>query len=243
MTFLPPEQTGYRNRDRLLPSQPVMRQFFKGDDFPMFLEAVTTSVLPIVSVHDKWDIRLKPGMSYETLGSDLSTLHFLQLLVRLTGAKRVVEIGTYIGVSTLFLAEAVGDDGLVLTIEAGQEFAAIAKANFERNGMARRIRLINADIVKVATLLKCADMIFLDGAKADYGRLLQPLLDLLRPGGLMVVDDIFCQGDTLNLEPTTDKGRGVREMLQRVAALDGYSPVILPYGDGQLLLRKPHVER
>lgn len=238
--FLPSNHTAYRNRDRLLPSQVFMRQFYIGDDFDGRLEAITTSVLQVRSVHEKFHVKLKPGMSYETLGSDLSTLHFLQLLVRLTGAREVLEIGTYVGVSTMFLAEAVGLDGRIVTVEKGEEFATIAADNFMRNGLADRIGLVNMGAAKFASTCRpqAFDMIFLDGAKADYATLLQPLLALLRPGGLMLVDDVFCQGDALNPEPITDKGRGVRDMLKHVAVL-GLSPVILPYGDGLLLLRKP----
>jgi predicted O-methyltransferase YrrM len=221
-----------------------MRQFFKGieADFYPGVEKVTTSVLPIRSVHDKWDIQLKPGVTYETLGSDLSCLYLLQLLVRSANSKRVLEVGTYIGVSTLFLAEAVGDDGCVVTIEVGAEFAEIARENFRRNGLLHRIELINDDAASVLSSLRqrgeLFEMIFLDGDKANYGRLLNPLLEVLKPGGLMLVDDIFCNGDTLNAEPTTDKGQGVQEMLNQVAALTGYPRVILPYGNGQLLLLK-----
>ncbi len=238
--FLP--QTALRNRDRLLPSQSAMRQFYQGSAFYEDLEQVTTSVLPVQSVQEKFDIRLKPGVSYETLGSDLSTLHFLQLLVRLIGASQVLEIGTYVGVSALFLAEAVGPDGRVVTVEAGQEFCDLAQANFERNGLDRRIRLINANIGSIVEDLEWyieADLIFLDGAKEDYGRLVGPLLKLLRPGGLLVVDDVFCNGDSMNGEPATEKGQGVRDLLRQVAELEGHSPVILPFGNGLLLLRKP----
>jgi len=242
--FLPPSQSDLRNHDRLLPSQPVMRQFFAGTeaDFYLQMEKVTNSVLPIASVHDKWDIRLKPGVSYETLGSDLSCLHFLQFLVRYARSKRVLEVGTYIGVSTLFLAEAVGADGVVVTIEVGSEFAEIARENFRRNGLLDRIELINDDAGNALSSLRqrgeLFDMIFLDGDKANYGRLLSPLLEFLKPGGLMLVDDIFCNGDTLNDRPVTDKGQGVQEMLRHVAALGDNPRVILPYGNGQLLLLK-----
>src|SRR5882672_11058433 len=233
--FLPSDQTHYHNRDRLLPSQPLMRQFFPDSYsnklmFEYNLERVINSVLPIKSVHEKFDIQLKPGMTYETLGSDLSTLHFLQLLVRLTGAKRVLEIGTYIGVSTMFLAEAVGDNGHVTSVEQGPEFFDIAYANIQRNSMSSRISLINCQAAGIVFKPDYHyDFIFLDGAKDDYGRLLPRLLRQLRPGGLLVIDDVFCQGDTLNLEPTTDKGRGVRNMLDQVAKLQDHSPVILPY--------------
>jgi predicted O-methyltransferase YrrM len=219
--FLSHDQTALRNLDRLLPSQAVMKQFFNGSDADFYpqLERVATSVLAVKSVHDKWDIQLKPGLSYETLGSDLSGLHLLQLLVRLADIKDVLEVGTYVGVSTLFLAEAVGADGRVVTIEVGAEFADIAREKLRRRD-------------------RPFDMVFLDGDKASYGRLLPSLLDVLRPGGLMLVDDIFCNGDTLNPEPTTDKGKGIKDMLERVAALQDYARVILPYGNGQLLLVK-----
>lgn len=251
--FLSPDQNDYTNRDRLLPSQPLMRQFFRdftlGGDrgFIASLHDCINSVLPIKSVHEKFDIQLKPGMTYETLGSDLSTLHFLQLLVRLTDAKHVLEIGTYIGVSTMFLAEAVGEYGTVTTIESGKEFAEIAAGNFERNGFMERgahprIRLIVRDVVKEFSYGVPGNyyqLIFLDGAKEHYVQILPQLLTCLRPGGLLVVDDVFCQGDTLNETPTTDKGRGVKAMLEFVSLTTDLSPVILPYGDGLLLLRKP----
>lgn len=241
-TFLQSSQFGIANVDRLLPSQPAMCQYFSGDvsEFYAALERIVTSILPIKSVHDKWKIRLKPGVSYESLGSDLSALHMLQLIIRLCGFKRVLEVGTYIGVSTLFLADAVGDSGRVVTVEVGQEFAGIARENFRANGLESRIELINTDVTVALSDLKDDqfDLVFLDGDKGSYGELLHPLLDRLRVGGLMVVDDIFCNGDTLNAVPTTDKGAGVRELLAKVAELDGYDRVILPYGNGQLFLRK-----
>jgi predicted O-methyltransferase YrrM len=242
--FLPPSQSDLRNHDRLLPSQPVMRQFFKGEepDFYPQVEKVTNSVLTVGSVHEKWDIQLKPGITYETLGSDLSCLHFLQLLVRHAAGRRVLEIGTYIGVSTLFLAEAVGEGGHVVTVEVGAEFAEIARENFRRNSLLDRIELINDDAANAVSDLRqraqAFDLIFLDGDKANYGRLVGPLFDLLRPGGVMVVDDVFCNGDTLNEPATTSRGQGVQEMLRQVASLGDNPRVILPYGNGQLLLLK-----
>jgi predicted O-methyltransferase YrrM len=218
-----------------------MRHLYRGDDYYGDLAEVVASVLPIFWVHDKFDIRLKPGMTYETLGSDLATLHFLQLLVRLTGAKDVLEVGTYVGVSAMFLAEAVGEGGKVTTVEVGDEFANIASENFERNGLAHRIALVKGDILASAMGVEAYDLIFLDGGKADYDKIMPAMLEVLRPGGLLVVDDVFCNGDTLNDMPTTAKGGGVSAMLKRAArwGLKKYSPVILPCGNGLLLMCKP----
>lgn len=234
-----------RNRDRMLPSQPFLRRFFDGDDGSFYrqLENVTTSVLPVKSIHDKWDVHLKPEFSYEALGSDLAALHHLQLLVRLLQCRQVLEVGTYVGVSSLFLAEAVGPEGSVTTVEVGAEFAKIAQENFRRNGLAQRIELINADVFAALPMLQQREkrygLIFLDADKEHYGNLLAPLLALLQDGGLLIVDDIFLQGDVLNAPPTTGKGRGVKDLLDKVAALSDHPKVVLPYGNGQLLIMKP----
>lgn len=234
-------RTDLKNADKLVPSHPTMRQDFRGGDaeFWQRLESVTNSVLPITSVHDKWRIRLKPGVSYETFGSDLPTLYHLQLLVQLMGCRRVLEVGTYVGVSTLFLAEAVGPGGLVTTVEIGAEFAALARENIEANGMAQRVQLINNDIMIVLPGLtpEAYDLIFLDGSKQDYGVMLPSLIDVLAPGGLLFVDNIFFHGDVLNAEPTTEKGRGVRDLLKAVNALS-HAKVVLPCGDGHLMVLK-----
>jgi predicted O-methyltransferase YrrM len=141
----------------------------------------------------------------------------------------------------MFFAEAVGGDGKVVTVEVGAEFADIARRNFDSNGFGDRIELLQGDAMALLPSLArkhdLFDFIFLDGDKAAYGELLGPLLKYLDPKGLMVVDDIFCLGDALNLEANTSRGVGVQKMLAAVAALKGYDRVILPYGNGQLFLR------
>lgn len=237
-------RTDMKNREKLLPSHPTMRSDFRGDDdaFWRQLEEITTSVLPIRSVHEKWKISLKPGLSYETLGSDLATIHHLMLLIQLMGCRRVLEVGTFVGVSTLFLAEAVGPGGLVTTVEIGAEFAELARENIKANGMADRVEVLNYDINAILPALVAKsdpyDLVFLDGSKQDYGRLLRPLIDLLAPGGLLFVDNMFFHGDALNDEPITAKGIGVRALLDEVKTIFGCPKVILPYGDGHLLLLK-----
>lgn len=235
-------RTDHTQREKMLPSHPLMREAFRGnnDAFWHRLETVTNSVLPIKSVHDRWDIRLKEGMTYDTLGSTLSTIYHLRLLVQLMGCRRVLEVGTFVGVTTMFLAEVIGD-GVVTTVEIGEEFAGIARENIEANGMAKRVELIRGDINEVVPELTRAartfDMVFLDGSKQDYGRLLWPLIDLLEPGGLLFVDNVFLHGDALNVNPATEKGRGVHHLLDQAHDLP-FPMVILPCGDGHLLVMK-----
>jgi len=240
------ELANVRNVDRLLPSQPLLKKMFAGapeDYFPR-LEWVLQKVLPAKSVEAAWDLELKSGVSYASLGSDIGTLHFHQLLVRLGGYRQVLELGTYIGASTLFLAQAAGPGGMVTTVERGAEFHAIARRNFVRNGFADRIRPLLGDAM--ATLRDLAaegsrfDYIVLDAAKEAYAEMFGPALALLAPGGMLVIDDVLMHGDALDERPTSAKGQGAQDLLDRVAALPAdHDRVVLPIGNGMLLVRKP----
>ena len=240
------EKRSLRNVDRILPSQPVMRKLFADEsgDFHERLEAILLCVQPAPAVERKWNLELKPGVTYASLGSELTTLHLYQLLIVLGGIRRVLELGTYIGVSALYLAEAVGPRGHVTTVERGEEFIAIARRNFIRNGLDERIHAVldGAGEARRRYVLEGRqyDMVLVDAAKEEYATMLDPALRCLAPGGLLVVDDIFMNGDTLNPMPATDKGRGVQGLLAMVSRLTAdYARVILPMGNGTLLVRKP----
>jgi predicted O-methyltransferase YrrM len=233
-----------QNVDRLLTSQPVFSHMFAGssDEFFRSLEALIFSVLPVTSIEEKWDIVLKEGTSYATFGSDLGTLYFWQFLIRLGRLKTVLELGTYVGVSALFLAEAVGENGQVTTVELGKEFSGIAAENFRRNAVGKRIKLVQGGALETVTRYaaegKKFDMVIIDAAKQSYGEMLRPGFDCLSPHGLLMVDDVFFHGDTLNQNPASDKGQGVSNLLKQVAELPAtYHKVILPIDDGLLLIQ------
>jgi predicted O-methyltransferase YrrM len=237
------ELSQIRNLDRILPSQPILSKYFNGDQAQFYrrLESLLHSVLPTRTLEERWDLVGKPGVSYSSLGSDFNTLHFYQLLIWLGRYERVLELGTFIGVSTLFLAEAVGERGKVTSVELQQEFHDIAKINVERSGYAARVELLKGCVVETVTRLAQSgakyDLVLIDAAKQSYGEMLDPALACLNPGGLVLVDDVFMNGDTLNLAPSLDKGEGVRALLDKVSATkDDLSKVILPIGNGLLLI-------
>lgn len=237
------ELSGITNRDRLLPSQPWQRKFFHGDDeaFHTSLETLLHGVLPAKWVLEKFPrLHLPPGVTYASLGSDLARLYFYQLLIKLGGYRSILELGTFIGVSTMFLVEAVGDNGRVTSVEIGSQFYHIARANLESHHL--HATLLNTDAVSFikgsARGAPAYDLILIDAAKQAYGDMLAPALACLKPGGLLLVDDVFMQGDALNECPTTAHGLGVKALLAKAAELDGVSKVMLPMGDGLLLIHK-----
>ena len=122
----------------------------------------------------------------------------LQVLARAAGAKRILEIGTAIGYSGIWLARALPPGGMLLTMEMKAERARDARANFERAGVADRTNVIIGDAQRM--LAKVAgpfDLIFQDGDKVQYEPMLDRLIQRLRPGGLLVTDNVLWDGEVV----------------------------------------------
>ena len=122
----------------------------------------------------------------------------LQVLARAAAARRILEIGTAIGYSGIWLARALPPGGMLLTMEMNAERAREARANFERAGVADRTSVIVGDARRM--LAKVAgpfDLIFQDGDKIQYEPMLDRLVQLLRPGGLLVTDNVLWDGEVV----------------------------------------------
>lgn len=229
------ELASIQNKDRLLPSQPYFSKMYRGSDFYGDLQ----ETLCKINGWRVFDIETKDGMTYAAMGSDYNTLHFYQFLIRSHGFKKVLELGTYIGVSAMYMADAGAH---VTTVEKGDEFFEIAKENIRKNGFGLNILPCLGEAYEILEGLHGVygmyDFILIDCAKESYKELLELSLSRLAPNGLILVDDVFFQGDTLNAVQTSEKGIGVRRMLDYAATLDDYEKIILPIGNGLLMVRK-----
>lgn len=122
----------------------------------------------------------------------------LRLLATSIGATRILEIGTAIGYSGIWLAGALPVGGMLLTIERDPDRARLAREHFSRAGLANRVSILVGDAQRM--LAKVAgpfDLIFQDGDKALYGPALNRLVELLRPGGLLVTDNVLWDGEVV----------------------------------------------
>ena len=122
----------------------------------------------------------------------------LRVLALAVGATRILEIGTATGYSGIWLAGALPAGGMLLTMESDAERAEIARQNFARAGLSDRVSVIVGDARR--TLAKVSgpfDLIFQDGDKPLYVRLLDRLVELLRPGGLLVTDNVLWDGEVV----------------------------------------------
>jgi len=172
------------------------------------------------------------------VGDDQGQL--LTLLTRLVGARRAVEVGTFTGYSSLCIARGLVEDGTLLCCDISAEWTAIAVRAWERAGLRDRIVLRIAPALEtLSTLPREADidLAFIDADKGGYAAYWDELVPRIRPGGLLVVDNVLWSGDIV------DKAAGgavpvLRTFNDKVAADERVETVVLPAYDGLTLARK-----
>jgi predicted O-methyltransferase YrrM len=157
---------------------------------------------------------------------------FLEILVRVSGSRRVLEIGTLGGFSTIFLARGVGEGGRVISLELDSVHAGIARANLAEAGLAGRAEVVEGDAhVTLAAMIETGaapfDFVFLDAEKSGYPDYWRALQALVRPGSLLVVDNVVRRGEVVNAETTDPHVQGVRSMMDLLASTPGLSATVL----------------
>jgi predicted O-methyltransferase YrrM len=168
------------------------------------------------------------------------TGELLHVLARATGARRILEVGTAIGVSTLYLGRALPADGELVSFEIDPDRHASATAYLGRAGLGDRVELRLQDARSgLAALDGAWDLAFIDAAKGEYADYLGEIVRLLRPGGLVVADNALMSGtvatgqaDAVWSQPMVDTGRA---FVEHVLAHADLTATVLPVGDGVAL--------
>jgi predicted O-methyltransferase YrrM len=161
----------------------------------------------------------------------------LRVLASAIGATRILEIGTCIGYSGIWLARALPADGMLFTMEMDEDRARLAKANFAKAGVSDRVSVMVGDAqLKILKVAGPFDLIFQDGAKSLYNTLLDPLVRLLRPGGLLVTDNVLWDGKVVpGFHPTEHADadtRAIAEYNERINTHPDLLTSIVPLRDG-----------
>lgn len=148
---------------------------------------------------------------------------FLELLVRMTGARRVLEIGTLGGYSTLWMAQALPADGRLVTLECNPHHADVARENLHRAGVLERVDLRLGQALESLAALKHEnaapfDLIFLDADKTSYTEYLDWALKLARPGTVIAADNVVRQGQVAQKGHRDENVQGVQRFTERMAA-------------------------
>lgn len=164
----------------------------------------------------------------------------LAFLVRLTGARRIVEVGTFTGYSTLSMAQALPEGGSVLACDVSEEWTSVGRAAWEAAGVADRIDLRIApalDTLRALPTEPWIDMVFLDADKENYVTYWEELVPRLVPGGLMVVDNTLYHGQVVD-PAAGGAAAAIRRFNDHVRADDRTDDVLLTVADGLTLARR-----
>ncbi|OWJ97289.1 SAM-dependent methyltransferase [Pseudomonas sp. A46] len=165
---------------------------------------------------------------------------FLALLVKLIGARRILEVGTFTGYSALCMAAELPEDGRLLCCDLPGDYNATARRYWAEAGVAERIELrLGPALDTLATLADGAfDLAFIDADKANYPVYLEEALRLVRPGGLILFDNVLWSGRVLEIEPESEDTRAIQALNRALRDDARVDLSLLPLGDGLTLCRK-----
>jgi predicted O-methyltransferase YrrM len=164
---------------------------------------------------------------------------FLEMLVHLSDARRVLEIGTFSGYSALSMAGALPAGGRIFTCEINPETAEVARRHFEASPWADRIELrVGPALDTIATLEGPFDLVFVDAEKTEYHDYYEAVLPLLSERGVIAVDNVLWSGRVLDPSDDSDATRAIRAFNDHVAADERVVAVMLTIRDGVTLIRR-----
>jgi predicted O-methyltransferase YrrM len=171
---------------------------------------------------------------------------FMALLVQLTGARKILEIGVFTGYSSLAMALALPPQGRILGCEISAEYAAIARQFWQKAGVSEKIDvLLGPAVTSLEQLLangeqESFDLAFIDANKSDYDQYYELSLQLVRPGGLILIDNVLWYGKVAD-ETVQDKAtQSIRHLNAKLHQDPRISLCLVPIGDGLTLALKHH---
>ena len=169
---------------------------------------------------------------------------FMRWLVELIGARSTLEIGAFTGYSAACVALAMGADGRLLTCDVSEEWTDIARRYWREAGVADQIELRLGQAADTLEALVAEDRVgsfdlaFIDADKESYPRYYELCYELVRPGGVIAIDNTLWRGKVADARETDAETEAVRALTRRVFSHAGVSASLVPIGDGLILARK-----
>lgn len=169
---------------------------------------------------------------------------FMGLLVQMIGARRCIEVGTFTGYSALCVARALPEDGRLIACDVSEQFTAVARRYWDKAGVAHKIDLRIAPAIETLDALIAEghqgsfDFAFIDADKRPYDDYYERALTLLRPGGVVALDNVLWGGSVADPKNRKGSTRALRKLNAKIKADERVSMSLLPLGDGLTLAMK-----
>jgi predicted O-methyltransferase YrrM len=175
------------------------------------------------------------------IGSDQG--QFMGLLARAIGAKRYLEIGVFTGYSSLAMALALPDDGHIVACDVSEEYTSVARRYWQKAGVEKKIELKLGPAVEtldkmIADKVAPFDIAFIDADKQNYDAYYERCLKLVRPGGLILLDNMLWSGQVIDPTKHDEETDALRALNAKAGKDDRIDVALLPVGDGILIARK-----
>lgn len=169
---------------------------------------------------------------------------FLKMMCRMIGARRVLEIGTYTGYAAISMASGLEDGGVLHTIDVNDELEDFTCGFIERSGLQDRIVFHVGDACEIIPRLEeTFDLVFIDADKREYSEYYRLVFDKVRPGGMIVADDVLWDGKVTAPDVKLDaQTRGILEFNDMVQADSRVENILLPIRHGLMMVRKKNLK-
>ena len=169
---------------------------------------------------------------------------FMALLVELVGARKIVEVGTFTGYSAMWMSKSMGVNGRIVCLDVSEEFTSIAKKHWTQAGISDRIDLRLAPAADSMKAMIAAgevgqyDFAFIDADKTGYDTYYEFALTLLRPGGLIAIDNVLWSGAVADPSDQSADTNALRALNEKISKDARVTMSLIPIGDGLTLARK-----
>lgn len=164
---------------------------------------------------------------------------FLSFIAKLMNPNLIVEIGTYTGYSALCLAEGLAEKGKLITMDVNEELESFTRSFFDRSEFALKIDYRIADAqFEIEKIDGPIDLVFIDADKKSNGLYFDLLIDKIRPGGILIIDNVLWSGKVIEENANDKSTKALRDFNQKCLEDSRVEKVMLPIRDGLLMLRK-----
>jgi caffeoyl-CoA O-methyltransferase len=183
--------------------------------------------------------RRYPDSAGMQIGPEQGT--FMTLLTRLSGARRGLEVGTFTGYSSICIARGLADGGRLICCDVSEEWTSLARAYWDRAGVADRVELRLGPALDTLRALPAAaafDLAFIDADKGGYIGYWDEVVPRIKPGGTILVDNTFSHGRVIDAGNHDAAVQAIRDFNDYAVADDRVDLVMIPIGDGLTLARK-----
>ena len=170
----------------------------------------------------------------------ISQTQLLHLIIKVSNIKKVLEIGTFTGLSTLSMSLALPDDGKIIALDKNEETNKIAKNFFRKANQDHKIKTIIKPALESLMSIRNEkfDLVFIDADKMNYQKYYEISLDLLNKEGLVIIDNVLWHGEVVNKDINDKITKSIRDLNDFISKDNRIEKVMVPFGDGMTVCRK-----